>query len=71
MVVKEFWWAGDDSKALKNLRWARPIHGQRSDIMSWLRTQEAVIERERSLPRGEHPADGNAEVGPVEDVDRG
>jgi hypothetical protein len=23
MVTKEYWWAGEESKALKNLRWAR------------------------------------------------
>jgi hypothetical protein len=45
MVTKEYWWAGEESKALKNLRWARPTSGQRADIMSWLRTQEAALER--------------------------
>lgn len=43
MVIKEYWWAGEESKALKNLRWARPTSGQRGDILSWLRTQEAKI----------------------------
>jgi hypothetical protein len=43
MVIKEYWWAGQDSKALKNLRWARPISGQRGDILSWLRAQEAKL----------------------------
>jgi hypothetical protein len=43
MVIKEYWWAGEESKALKNLRWARPISGQRADVLSWLRTQEAKI----------------------------
>ena len=40
MVVKEYWWVGDDSTALKNLRWARPIHGRRGDILAWLRSEE-------------------------------
>ncbi len=44
MVIKEYWWAGEESKALKNLRWARPISGQRGDIIAWLRTQDAKIE---------------------------
>jgi hypothetical protein len=43
MVIKEYWWAGEESKALKNLRWARPTSGQRGDILSWLRAQEAKI----------------------------
>jgi hypothetical protein len=43
MVIKEYWWVGEESKALKNLRWARPISGQRGDILSWLRTQEGKI----------------------------
>lgn len=43
IVIKEYWWAGEESKALKNLRWARPIGGQRSDILSWLRTQDAKL----------------------------
>jgi hypothetical protein len=43
MVIKEYWWAGEESKALKNLRWARPTSGQRGDILAWLRAQEAKI----------------------------
>jgi hypothetical protein len=45
MVIKEYWWAGKESKALKNLRWARPTSGKRSDILAWLRAQEAKIGR--------------------------
>ncbi len=43
MVTKEYWWVGEESKALKNLRWARPIGGQRGDILAWLRTQDAKL----------------------------
>jgi hypothetical protein len=43
MVIKEYWWAGEESKALKSLRWARPTSGLRGDILAWLRTQEAKI----------------------------
>jgi len=49
MVTKEYWWAGADSKAFKNLRWARPISGQRSDLFAWLRAQEAALERSLTL----------------------
>jgi hypothetical protein len=45
MVTKEYWWSGEESKALKSLRWARPIGGQRGDVMSWLKAQEAALER--------------------------
>jgi hypothetical protein len=45
MVTKEYWWAGTESKAFKNLRWARPLGGQRSDLFAWLRAQEAALER--------------------------
>jgi hypothetical protein len=45
MVTKEYWWAGTESKALKNLRWARPLGGQRTDLFAWLRAQEAALER--------------------------
>jgi hypothetical protein len=43
MIIKEYWWAGEESRALKNLRWARPIGGQRGDILAWLRKQDAKI----------------------------
>jgi hypothetical protein len=51
MVTKEYWWARVDSKAFKNLRWARPISGRRSDLFAWLRAQEAALERSLALTR--------------------
>jgi hypothetical protein len=45
LVAKEYWWAGEERKALKNLRWARPTGGQRSEILSWLGDQEAKVGR--------------------------
>ena len=45
MVTKEYWWVGADSKPFKNLRWARPLGGLRSDLFAWLRAQEAALER--------------------------
>ena len=44
IVTKEYWWVGEESKALKNLHWARATSGQRSDIMAWLRAQEAALD---------------------------
>ncbi len=49
MVTKEYWWAGPDAKPFKNLRWARPLSGQRADLFAWLRAQEAALERSLSL----------------------
>src|SRR5262249_35358928 len=50
MVTKEYWWAGAESKSLKSLRWARPLLGQRRDILAWMRTQEAALERVATKP---------------------
>jgi hypothetical protein len=50
MVTKEYWWAGAESKPLKNLHWARPTSGQRGDILAWLRIQEAALERAATRP---------------------
>lgn len=49
MVTKEYWWAGPEATPFKNLRWARPLSGQRGDLFTWLRTQEAALERALSL----------------------
>jgi hypothetical protein len=51
MVTKEYWWTGAESKAFKNLRWARPISGQRNDLFAWLRAQEAGLERSATLTK--------------------
>lgn len=58
MVTKEYWWAGPDSKAFKNLRWARPVSGQRSDILNWMRAQEAALDRSFALHRVPRTAEG-------------
>jgi hypothetical protein len=48
MVVKEYWWAGKENRALKTGRWAKPIDGQRSDIMAWFRAREAALNKQVS-----------------------
>lgn len=45
MVVKEYWWMGEEGKALKTVRWARPISGWRLDAIAWFRNQEAELDR--------------------------
>jgi hypothetical protein len=57
MVIKEFWWAGKENKALKTLRWARPIAGKRQDILAWLHAQDAKIGR--SPPVGQKNTGAN------------
>lgn len=52
MVTKEYWWAGPDNRAFKNLHWARPVTGQRIDMLNWMRAQEAALERSFALSRG-------------------
>ena len=64
MVTKEYWWAGAESKAFKNLRWARALGGQRSDLFAWLRVQEAALERSSTIPRA------SAEQDRVDPADR-
>jgi hypothetical protein len=56
MIVKEYWWVGKDRKAAKSVRWAKPIEGQRSDIMNWFRAQEARLDRRAVV--------GDASLGP-------
>jgi hypothetical protein len=45
MVVKEYWWVGKESKPVKTVRWAKPIEGQRADILTWFRAEEAGLDR--------------------------
>ncbi len=54
MVTKEYWWAGAESQAFKQLRWARPLTGQRGDVLAWLRAQEAALDRSAPHMRGSH-----------------
>lgn len=58
MVTKEYWWAGPDNKAFKNLRWARPVSGQRNDMLGWMRAQDAALDRALAATRG--PASAGA-----------
>jgi hypothetical protein len=46
MIVKEYWWVGKESKAVKSFRWAKPIEGRRDDIMHWFRAQEGALDRQ-------------------------
>lgn len=61
MVTKEYWWAGPEATPFKNLRWARPLGGQRSDLFDWLRVQETALERSRSLEMPRDQAEANSQ----------
>ena len=47
MIVKEYWWVGKENRAVKAVRWAKPIDGERRDILNWFRAQEAALDRSR------------------------
>jgi hypothetical protein len=49
MVVKEYWWIGQEGRDTKVLRWARPTGGRRDDIIAWFREQDAILERSSAL----------------------
>jgi hypothetical protein len=63
MVTKEYWWVGSESKAFKNLRWARPLGGQRSEILAWLRAQEVALERASSDHKARNRLDEQKAMG--------
>jgi hypothetical protein len=45
LVAEEYWWASQETEAIKTVRWARPINGRRVDIIDWLRAQDKNIDR--------------------------
>lgn len=51
IVSKEYWWAGEQSKAIKTLHWARQLSGQRGDILAWLRNQNSGLDRHLGVDR--------------------
>jgi hypothetical protein len=52
IVVKEFWWAGNQGRELRGSRWAQLLSGRRNDALGWMREQERAFERE-SEPHAE------------------
>lgn len=69
MVIKEYWWAGAENKPVKSLRWARPISGQRNDILSWLRAQDTKVGHDTFSNGNAADGVGNDEPPAVEDSD--
>lgn len=74
MVTKEYWWAGEENRALKNLRWAKPVSGQRADILAWMKVQESALDKKlspsrlggSSTKRDAMNADGEFEIAAVD-----
>lgn len=58
MVTKEYWWVGEEGRALKNMRWARPTSGQRSAIIAWLSAQESALDRAGPIRQEAAPTGG-------------
>jgi hypothetical protein len=46
MVVKEFWWAGNHGRELRNSHWAQLISGNRNDALAWLRDQAKLLDHD-------------------------
>jgi hypothetical protein len=47
MVTKEYWWAGEEHRAIKSLHWSRALRGRRADVIAWFRMQRAALENAR------------------------
>jgi hypothetical protein len=56
MVIKEYWWTGEENRALKSLHWSRPLRGRRGDVITWFRMQEAGLERTPAQSRPPAPS---------------
>jgi hypothetical protein len=44
IVVKEHWWAGRNGEVIRSAHWAKPMHGSRAAIMSWLKARQRELE---------------------------
>ena len=57
MVVKEFWWAGNQGKDIRGTHWAHLMSGRRTDALEWMREQERALEHtsERYAEAGTMP----------------
>ena len=42
LIVKETWWDASD-KSIRSSQWAKPLSGNRSKILEWLRAEERRI----------------------------
>jgi hypothetical protein len=47
MVAKEHWWSDGHKRIIKTLRWSQRTGGEAKNLMTWLRAQEAALQRLR------------------------
>lgn len=40
VVVREFWWGEDGQKAIREIRWARLLCGDRKQVIGWFKRQD-------------------------------
>lgn len=51
LVVREHWWMGGDSDAVKSVQWARAASGRTADILAWVRERERLPARDLTSSR--------------------
>jgi len=44
LVVKDHWWAGRNGEILRTAHWAKTLRGNRTAIITWLRSRQREIE---------------------------
>lgn len=49
LFVKEIWWDESD-KTIRSIEWAKPLSGDRSKILEWLRLEERRILARSAAP---------------------
>ena len=70
MIVKEYWWVGKESKPVRALHWAKPIDGQRVEMLNWFRAKEAELGRRMTVGSAPLAAHSNS-IEEIEMLDEG
>ena len=59
LVVRDYWWGEDDQKAVRELRWARLLRGDRKRVMDWFKRQDPDFEGKETHQGTQRPGIGN------------
>lgn len=43
LVVREYWWGADDTKAVREVRWAKLLAGDRRQALAWFKRQDQSL----------------------------
>lgn len=43
LVVREYWWRDDDTKAVREVRWAKLLDGDRREALAWFKGQDKLL----------------------------